>query len=113
MSQIDPASFLYGPNGAFVAELYSRYLEDPNAVDESWRSFFAELRDEPRAAIEAELEGPSWAPRAPRLIGNGHAEGKPNGGNGQAAAAVVSTAVATVAEVQQAALDSIRALMLI
>ena len=46
MSQIDQASFLYGSNATFIAELYSRYLADPASVDESWRRFFAELRDE-------------------------------------------------------------------
>ena len=35
-----------GANAEFIAELYGRYLENPDAVDESWREFFAEFRFE-------------------------------------------------------------------
>ena len=36
MQSIDP-TILSGPNAPFIAELYARYLEDPGAVDPSWR----------------------------------------------------------------------------
>ena len=45
-SHLDHTSFLTGTNATFVAELYSRYLGDPAAVDGSWGRFFADL-DEP------------------------------------------------------------------
>src|SRR5260370_4508188 len=67
MSQIDQASFLYGQNATFIAELYSGFVENPASVDESWRRFFAELRDEAPAVI-AELRGPDWAPNQTRVI---------------------------------------------
>src|SRR5919199_3714848 len=118
MSQIDPASFLNGANSAFIAELYARYLDDPSSVDEGWRRFFAELRDE-APQVEAELEGPSWAPRKARIIGNGAGAGpeaKTNGGGEgtsrttAAVAAVMAKAEGTrrsVAELQRATVDSI------
>src|SRR5260370_39344080 len=74
MSQIDQASFLYGSNATFIAELYSRYLADPASVDESWRRFFADLRDEAPAVL-AELQGPDWGSNRTSVIGNGHAAG--------------------------------------
>src|ERR1700674_5849486 len=109
MSQIDPASVLYGPNATFIAELYSRFLQDAGAVDESWRQFFTELRDEAPAVL-AELHGPEWAPNQTRIVGeaNGHAAA----GNGHAALAPAVAALG-VAETRQATLDSVRALMLI
>ena len=67
MADLDGTTFLTGANAGFIAELYARFLEDPNAVDESWRKFFAELGDDAAAAL-AELRGPSWGQPAPRLI---------------------------------------------
>ncbi len=34
----------FGPNDWFVEEKYQQYLADPNSVDETWRSYFAELK---------------------------------------------------------------------
>src|SRR5438132_11802977 len=67
MAELDGTTFLTGANAGFIAELYSRFLEDPKAVDESWRRFFSELDDDAAAAV-AELRGPSWGQQpAPRL----------------------------------------------
>ncbi|HUF85419.1 MAG TPA: hypothetical protein VMQ81_12605, partial [Acidimicrobiia bacterium] len=30
----------YGPNSGFFEDMHRRYLENPSAVDESWRAFF-------------------------------------------------------------------------
>ena len=108
MSQgIDPASFLTGANAPFIAELYSRWRLAPDSVDPSWAKFFSEINDE---AIVAELEGPGWGTKRPRVIGNGAANG-----NGRAAVAGTGAAAAAagVKDVQQAVIDSIRALTLI
>jgi 2-oxoglutarate dehydrogenase E1 component len=107
------SSFLAGANAAFVEELYARYLNDPNAVDPTWRDFFASLQDE-APAVARELAGASWAPRETRIIGaangvkgaNGHAKG-----NGAVAEAFA--AEGDVASIRQAVTDSLRALMLI
>src|SRR5437762_7498501 len=95
MTELNGTTFLSGANAEFIAELYARYLDDPAAVDPSWRRFFAEMADD-AAAIRAERAGPPWArplppiemPEAPAPAVNG-------------------------AAVQQAAADSIRALNLI
>src|ERR671933_81385 len=96
MSQpIDPASFLNGANSAFIAELYAHYLEDPSSVDESWRRFFAELRDD-APQIEAEIDGPAWAPRKGRIIGNGNGSEHAARGNGAANGSSTVEAVGAV-----------------
>jgi 2-oxoglutarate dehydrogenase E1 component len=105
MSQgIDPASFLTGANAPFIAELYGRWLEAPDSVDPSWARFFAEIKDE---AILAELEGPGWGTPRPRLIGNGAAVAANGHGIAKSIAAVAGQ------DVEQAVVDSIRALTLI
>ena len=43
MADIDGTTFLTGANAGFIAELYTRFLEDPGSVDESWRRFFSEI----------------------------------------------------------------------
>ncbi len=50
-TQFDQTSFLYGANATFIAELYARYVKDPNSVDASWASFFAEMADDARVVL--------------------------------------------------------------
>ena len=109
MSRQDQNTFLDGTNATFIAELYSRYLADPASVDESWRSFFAELAEQAPDVLK-ELDGPGWGRERSHVIANGHAE--PASGNGQAAAAVLE-APAAAPETRQATLDALRALSLI
>jgi len=99
MSRLDESTFLNGGNAGFIAELYSRYLEDPTSVDASWRGFFDTLADAPDA-VQREMEGPGWGEARAHLIGNGAAVRA----NGHAVPAP---------EASQAALDSIRAMNLI
>ena len=99
-------TFLTGQNAAFIAELYARYLDSPDSVDLSWRGFFAELGEEPKAFLR-EMEGPGWGAKRGTLIANGHEVAAPTT-NGHAAA------LANLPQdVQQATLDSIRAMNLI
>ena len=62
------------PNAAFIAELYARYLEDPDSVDASWRGFFAELRRRARGGRCKELDGPGWGRERGRIV-IGHCRG--------------------------------------
>ena len=119
----DQSSFLFGSNATFIAELYARYLKDPQSVDSSWNSFFTELNDDAREVLD-ELRGASWAPNTTSVIGeepaakaqrrrrtggakaNGHAA--PNGAAAPAAAAALDQD-----QLRAATLDSLRALMLI
>jgi 2-oxoglutarate dehydrogenase E1 component len=96
MADIDGASFLSGANAGFIADLYARFLDDPEAVDESWRQFFAEIGEDERATL-TELRPPRWEGAAAHQVGNGAAAG----------------AAAGTATLQQATSLSIRALQLI
>ncbi|MGZ9074096.1 MAG: thiamine pyrophosphate-dependent enzyme, partial [Rhodoplanes sp.] len=99
-------TFLSGANANYVAELYSRYANDPGSVDPGWVSFFRELGED-RDAILADLKGASWGAPAELLT---PAEGPAEAPAPQKAAV---PARPTDAEIRRAALDSIRALMLI
>ncbi|HEX7044925.1 MAG TPA: 2-oxoglutarate dehydrogenase E1 component [Burkholderiales bacterium] len=54
-----PASPLAGINAAYLEAIYEAYLEDPSAVDPSWRTYFEELprvdgrADTPHAPVRA------------------------------------------------------------
>ena len=105
----DNTSFLYGGNSGFIEELYGRFLADPNAVDPSWRQFFAALGEDPSAAA-AERRGPSWQPaNGWQLL----AEEGVLGANGAAAKAAKHASANGAADVRAAALDTIRTVMMI
>jgi len=114
------SSYLSGVNETYIAELYERYLRNPNSVDPEWAELFRDLRDGPEE-IAGELRGASWAPRDSRVIGvNG---GQPALSDATAGATVppqppvqghpVIAAGATAEQIRRATMDSIRALMLI
>jgi 2-oxoglutarate dehydrogenase E1 component len=114
-------SFLYGGNGRYIEDLYARYEADPNSVDAEWRSFFQGLKDQPGEVVE-NARGPSWRspnwPQIPRdettaaLDGDWNAIGQALGGKVQARALMKGVELST-AEIERAARDSVRALMLI
>ena len=58
----EQTSFLSGNNTSFIGELYSKYLNDPEAVPKSWRDFFNAFSTE-KEIIKNEIQGPSWAPK--------------------------------------------------
>src|SRR5918994_1241034 len=72
--ELEQTAFLYGGNGAFIEELYARYLNDPASVDPSWRSYFDELGPETRGLFEQ-----SRAAQQPRHDGHGWAAAAPVG----------------------------------
>ncbi|HZU91286.1 MAG TPA: 2-oxoglutarate dehydrogenase E1 component, partial [Stellaceae bacterium] len=76
MADIDRTSFLSGNNAGFIAELYARFVEDPQSVDESWRRFFTETADDP-AAVQTERQGPPWGRPLPAILdGKDRGEGR-------------------------------------
>ncbi|QTN36636.1 2-oxoglutarate dehydrogenase E1 component [Cognatishimia activa] len=117
------SSFMQGHNAEYLEQLYARYANDPNAVDEVWQDFFRQLGDA-ELDVKAEAAGPSWArndwPPVPggdltaALTGEwpAPAEAKGAGDKIKAKAAEKGVEVSDEA-VKQAVLDSIRALMLI
>ncbi len=114
-------SFLYGVNAPYIEDLQARYGRDPTSVDAEWRAFFEGLQDLPDN-VAAELRGPSWR-RAdwPPLV-NGELVAALDGNWGATEAAIGEKIKKGVArrgaeisdgQVQQAARDSVRAIMMI
>jgi 2-oxoglutarate dehydrogenase E1 component len=110
--QLTDPTFLSGPNAAFIAELYARYVEEPGSVDPAWQRFFAELHDDGAAVLD-ELRGASWAPRSARQITNGAADGEAAADAVRRTNGLAAVAATVGADVRAAARDSIRALMLV
>ncbi|MEL6830428.1 MAG: thiamine pyrophosphate-dependent enzyme, partial [Pseudomonadota bacterium] len=56
------SAFLYGASAVWIEKMQARYAENPNAVPESWRTFFQQLGDD---GVEAQrnAEGASWQRR--------------------------------------------------
>ncbi|HYM99906.1 MAG TPA: thiamine pyrophosphate-dependent enzyme, partial [Aestuariivirgaceae bacterium] len=122
-AQFEKTSFLWGGNAQFIEQLYERFLDDPQSVDEQWREFFVSL-DDGRARGSSLAKGASW-----------RAKDWPSPSNGDLVAAVDGNwqqepvhretgprielrpkelkDSLTNAEIRRATLDSIRALMII
>ncbi|MFA9421697.1 MAG: 2-oxoglutarate dehydrogenase E1 component, partial [Gammaproteobacteria bacterium] len=45
MKKMQQESYLSGANAVFIEELYSKYLQNKNDVDENWHTWFAELKN--------------------------------------------------------------------
>ncbi|RMF00987.1 MAG: 2-oxoglutarate dehydrogenase E1 component, partial [Alphaproteobacteria bacterium] len=52
-------AFLDGENAEYIEQLYARYQDNPDSVSDQWRSFFADLKDDP-SVVRAEAHAPSW-----------------------------------------------------
>ena len=119
--QFHASSFLQGHNAAYVDQLYARYANDPNAVDESWQRFFAELADED-TDVKREARGPSWArtdwPPTPNDDLTAALDGQWAEGPGPAKEKIAQKAAERGVslsddQIQRAVTDSLRALMII
>jgi len=55
-------SFLQGHNAEYVEQLYARFAENPNSVDDGWRAFFQALGDD-NSDVRAEAAGAPWERR--------------------------------------------------
>ncbi|QUJ76874.1 2-oxoglutarate dehydrogenase E1 component [Sulfitobacter albidus] len=119
--QFHASSFMQGHNAEYLEQMYARYANDPNAVDESWQEFFRQLGDDDKQ-VQAEAAGPSWAradwPPVPgddltaALTGEWPVEAKAAGQKITDKAAEKGVEVSDE-QIKRAVLDSIRALMLI
>ncbi|WP_233358559.1 multifunctional oxoglutarate decarboxylase/oxoglutarate dehydrogenase thiamine pyrophosphate-binding subunit/dihydrolipoyllysine-residue succinyltransferase subunit [Thermomonospora amylolytica] len=86
----DPRTTDFGANEWLVDELYQKYLEDPNSVDQAWWNFFADYQPGSRPATPQGQSAPAAngsaaAPAAP-------APARPEAGDGQAAPAAKAPA---------------------
>ncbi|WP_026310158.1 2-oxoglutarate dehydrogenase E1 component [Neomegalonema perideroedes] len=120
-------SFLQGANAVYVERLYGEYAKDPAAVDPTWRAFFEALGDSPQA-VEAEVEGAPWGRADWPPVASGEWVSASDGqwpapaaldrspkaiADKLKAKAPAGSPAADPAAIRSAALDSIRALMLI
>ncbi len=106
-------SFLTGINSEYIAHLYAQYRRNPAKIDSSWKQFFDDLNDE-EISILKELHGASWTPEQNRRDGNGFSH--EGGEHLVETAPVISDGHEKMdmgSDARQAALDSIRAIMLI
>ncbi|MEU6035891.1 multifunctional oxoglutarate decarboxylase/oxoglutarate dehydrogenase thiamine pyrophosphate-binding subunit/dihydrolipoyllysine-residue succinyltransferase subunit [Actinomadura sp. NPDC047616] len=55
----DPKHTDFGANEWLVDELYHKYLEDPNSVDEAWWSFFADYQPDSRPSASPPSASPA------------------------------------------------------
>src|SRR4051794_206270 len=101
------ASAMTGANAAFLADLYARWVEEPESVDPSFAELFEALNDDARAVL-TDAMGASWAPR-PRG-GFAPAPEAPPAAKGKGGA---PAAAADPAAIRKARTDSLRALMLV
>ena len=71
---LEATSFLQGANAAFIESLYAQYQENPDAVDPTWRAYFASLSEQrldadparPRSGVAARRKARSGERRACR-----------------------------------------------
>src|SRR5690349_3508653 len=98
------ATAFNGANAAFIADLYAKWMENPNSVDPSFGELFSALNDEARSVL-TDASGASWAPRNFSVAEPEPPKAKP---------AKAEAAAPISAEQERAAVvDSLRALMLI
>jgi len=60
-------SFLNSANAPYVAELYFKFTQSPNSIDESWKSFFSSLNED-ELSIISDFGGPEWKKRDTSVI---------------------------------------------
>src|SRR4051794_30426365 len=115
------SSFLYGGNADYIEELQARYETEPQSVDAEWQAYFESLKEN-AADVVKNARGPSWQradwPQPERsdltaALGGDWSEVEKTVGDKVKAKAQTKGVELSTVEVQQAARDSIHALMLI
>ncbi|MBN9021071.1 MAG: 2-oxoglutarate dehydrogenase E1 component, partial [Rhizobiales bacterium] len=111
-------SFLYGANAPYIEAMQARYARNPASVNAEWRAFFEDLPE----AEEGADQGPSWQRRDWPLVANGELVAAMDGnwaaletdmGKKIKAGAQSRGAEISSSQIQQAARDSVRAIMMI
>jgi 2-oxoglutarate dehydrogenase E1 component len=109
--------FLDGASAPYLEKMQARYAENPASVDPSWRAYFASLGED-RANARANADGPSWKRDNWPPTPNGELTAALTGDWGDSPAKAELAVAAkhpelSADEVQNAARDSLNALMLI
>ena len=121
--QFRASSFMQCHNAEYLEQMYARYANDPQAVDEAWQGFFEAMADE-EASVKHEASGPSWSrtdwPPIPEddltlaLTGEWSNDGEIKGAHDKILAKAEDNGVTVSADqIKRSVLDSIRALMII
>jgi 2-oxoglutarate dehydrogenase E1 component len=112
MTEFESTTPLFAGNSTFIEELFERYLQNPQNVDESWRNFF---RDTMNGAAGEAQRNASWAKVKSKVIGAVEelpvASGQRSDKNKKAQA--TDNRQLTTEEVESFAHDSIRAIMMV
>jgi 2-oxoglutarate dehydrogenase E1 component len=115
----EQTSFLYGGNANYIEQLHARWSRDPNTVDAEWRDFFGALADE-AADVQKSAEGASWERPNWPIHANGELTSALDGDWGQVEKHMTGKLAAKAGkpgrpdvDVEQAARDSVRAIMMI
>ncbi|MCF6275654.1 MAG: 2-oxoglutarate dehydrogenase E1 component, partial [Robiginitomaculum sp.] len=111
--------YLDGANAAYLEQMQVQYTANPNSVDDSWRAYFGAL-GEGASNAKANADGPTWVRGDwPQEDTSDWVEALGGLGGGAAGETALKAEIkkarpaASNDEIEQAARDSIRALMLI
>ena len=94
-------TFLNSANAPYVAELYSKFRNDPESVDTTWKDFFDNLNEDDYSVLK-DFGGPEWKERPSSIIDKNYLT-----------KVIKSNANYNSEEFRISTLDSIRALRLI
>ena len=94
-------TFLNSANAPYVAELYSKFRNDPESVDTTWKDFFNNLNEDDYSVLK-DFGGPEWKERPSSIIDKNYIT-----------KIIKSNANFNSEEFRISTLDSIRALRLI
>jgi len=108
-SNAEQSSAYFASNAAYIEELYTRYLQNPAAVDASWQDYFRSIAGDASAG----KPGASWAEVAPKVIGAVDPETAAIQAAAKKAKSKDSGGTASEAQLQAYAHDAIRAMMMV
>jgi 2-oxoglutarate dehydrogenase E1 component len=106
----DKTSFLHGANATYVEEMFKKYSDDPSSVPNDWGIFFKNIKDE---GLNSSTYTADWA-KSDLKVQNGDLISAMDSNWSSLPEKIIKKNISySVDEIQQATLDSIRALRLI
>ncbi|MDB5522649.1 MAG: sucA [Rhizobium sp.] len=119
--QFSATSFLDGANAHYIEQLHARYQDDPSSLTQEWQDFFKALEDNP-ADVSKAAKGASWQQKNWPVPANGELVNALDGdwpaiekvvARKIEAKAVVAETPQSPEQIELAARDSVRAIMMI
>lgn len=106
----DKTSFLQGANATYIEEMFKKYSDDPSSVPNDWGIFFKNIKDE---GLNSSTYSADWA-KSDLKVQNGDLISAMDSNWSSLPEKIIKKNISySVDEIQQATLDSIRALRLI